>query len=387
MSPRSSVTWWLSSGRSVRSGQARSMIGRSAGGIRQPSPKRGGRRGGAGGRRGAGAPADAVEPGPELGGDGRVELRRGVADDPRAVAVVGGAARSRLARAGTRPWPRRSTRGERAKRPRQRLLDVRLGVADEVGRGSARPWRGDLRVAAAAGGRRGHRRDRRADEAALPARRRVDELLELRPAVRLARGCPWPRVGEGVDGDPVAGLARGSARTSCQVRSGSSASVRSRRPKASQWSSSVGPREQAVGDERAAASRRSLAGGVPEAARDRGEQRPADAEDRADARARSRCWPSRYSGSASRSRPGARARRRSASGSSMSSASARARAPRPPAVRSATKRDGALGRRARRSRRRGGSAVAVGRRRADAARRPPVSGVALMPSRLEQRNP
>ena len=53
----------------------------------------------------------------------------------------------------------------------------------------------------------GHRRDRAADEAALPARRAVDELLELRPAVRLAEDALADRVGEAVDGDPVAGLA------------------------------------------------------------------------------------------------------------------------------------------------------------------------------------
>ena len=71
--------------------------------------------------------------------------------------------------------------------------------------------RGDARVAAAPAVDVGHRRDRRADEAALPARRAVDELLELGPAVGLGGDALAVRVGERVDGDPVAGLAGGAA--------------------------------------------------------------------------------------------------------------------------------------------------------------------------------
>ena len=66
---------------------------------------------------------------------------------------------------------------------------------------------GDLGIAAAPVVDVRHRRDRAADEPPLPARRAVDELLELGPAVRLVQDALADGVGEAVDRDPVAGLA------------------------------------------------------------------------------------------------------------------------------------------------------------------------------------
>ena len=89
----------------------------------------------------------------------------------------------------------------------------------------------------------GHRGDRRADEPALPARRGVDELLELGPAVRLGGDALAVRVGERIDRDPVARLAGGPADQLPRAL-GLGASVRSRRPKANQRASSSRSRKR-----------------------------------------------------------------------------------------------------------------------------------------------
>ena len=179
------------------SGWSSGRAGHRSGRRSRRRPRSTGRPAACGSRRGAARSSSAV---------GRVELGQRVADDPGAVAVVGrGGALGLVAKR-----RRRSPRGRRRVSERyaqdERLLDVRLGVAHQLAEERQRVA-GDVRVAAAAPVDVGHRRDRRADEPALPARRAVDELLELGPAVRLGGDALAVRVGERVDGDPVAGLA------------------------------------------------------------------------------------------------------------------------------------------------------------------------------------
>ena len=192
---------------------------------------------------------------------------------------------------------------------------------------------GDDRLAAAPAVDERDRRDRAADEAALPARRRVDELLELRPAVRLVEDALADDVGERVDGDPVARLAGGPAdELPGPLRLVGDQSARAV-PKANQRGSSSRLAEEAVGDEEPRA-RAIAAGRLAEAALDGLDQRPADADDGADPgrdpalalevlrvgeRPRGRCAGRR------RTRPGRRSARRG-----------RRRAPRPRRVWSAT---------------------------------------------------
>ena len=95
---------------------------------------------------------------------------------------------------------------QRAIGPRQGLLHIRLGVAHQAGQERQRA-RGDVGVAAMRAIDVRHRRDGRSDEAALPARRAEDEVLELGPAVRLRDDAPGVGVRERVDRDPVTSLA------------------------------------------------------------------------------------------------------------------------------------------------------------------------------------
>ena len=136
---------------------------------------------------------------------------------------------------------------------------------------------GDLGVATGLAVAMGHRRDGRTDEPAFPARRAVDELLELGPAIGLC-GDPlavWVR--QQIDGDPVAGLAGGAAhqlpgalglggQRSFEETEGEPACLE------------LALMEEPIGDEQEG-RRRGALGGVPEAALDGGEQRPADAVD------------------------------------------------------------------------------------------------------------
>ena len=197
----------------------------------------GGRRGGARrwtGRRAGGGCRRGVARSSSASGGG--ELGERVADDPGAMAVVGRRAGARPRRGDAAVVARRSTLGERAAAPTTSAFWTS---------GSASPMRcprsGEARGATISGSRRvaavdvGQGRDGRADEAALPARRRVDELLELRPAVGLGE-------------DPVAGRGRGGRRDRRPPRGaaradelpgqlGLVASVRSSRPKPIQRSS------------------------------------------------------------------------------------------------------------------------------------------------------
>ena len=138
-------------------------------------------------------------------GVGRVELGEAVADDPCAVAVVGRDGAIGLGAQG---------RG-RALRDRRWASERYAHDSAFWTSGSASPmsWPRSGRAWSTTSGPRPVRRlpwvivaivD--ADEAALPARRREDELLELRPAVRLGDDAGAVRVGEVVDGDPVGRL-------------------------------------------------------------------------------------------------------------------------------------------------------------------------------------
>ena len=224
---------------------------------------------------------------------------------------------------------------------------------------------GDVRLAAAPAVDVGHRRDGRADEPALPARRAVDELLELGPAVGLGGDPLAVRVGERVDGDPVAGLAGGAAQ-----RAARSAPARPRASARAGRRRTSGPRASARGrgDRRrtAAAScgRRRVA--LAEAALDGGEQRPADAVDGAD--------PGRDALLARRGTPGRRASRGPRQG-------ARRRRPgRWSAPRGCVPSASAAGSVLRRRTRRRAAVTGLGRARRDHGASCPRSGVIDRPS-------
>src|SRR5450759_5976970 len=122
MSPRSSVTEWLSGSRQRGSGSGHVVTGR---------PEGGGGRGGRGGVGRARRPADAGEKAAQLGRVGRGKLRERVAHHPCPRAVGGG-----RGAAGLSPAERRDgggiDGGEVAQRPAERLLDVGFGIADEA---------------------------------------------------------------------------------------------------------------------------------------------------------------------------------------------------------------------------------------------------------------
>ena len=136
-------------------------------------------------------------------------LARTITDDPGPVAVTrrGPLAALRVARASV--VDPRSTSGHRTVGPGKRLLDVGLGVADQQTEDRESAC-GDLGVPSGRAIDERDRGDRRADEPALPARWRVHELLELRPAVWLGQDALADGVGERVDRDPVPGLASGA---------------------------------------------------------------------------------------------------------------------------------------------------------------------------------
>src|SRR3954462_15597380 len=124
-SPRSSVTWWLSSG----SGQL-AAVDRGAFGGRdvdaEPREACGRGMGARGGRRSR-TPADAVEGGSQLAGEGHGELSERVADHPSAMAVPG-----RAGLRGLRPQERARRVEVEARQgpkgPRDRLLHVGLRI-------------------------------------------------------------------------------------------------------------------------------------------------------------------------------------------------------------------------------------------------------------------
>ena len=106
-------------------------------------------------------------------------------------------------------------------------------------------------------------------------RRRVDELLELGPAVGLGLDAPGVGMGEAVDGDPVAGLAGGPAQE-LPGPLGLGGQRPLEQPEGEPARLEVVVAQQAVGDEQerpdGIAPR-----GAPEPARHGGQQRPANA--------------------------------------------------------------------------------------------------------------
>ena len=127
----------------------------------------------------------------------------------------------------------------------------------------------------------GHRRNRRADQAALPARRAVDELLQLGPAVGFC-GDPDPvRMRQRIDGDPVAGLAGGSSHQlpgSFGLVTEGPLQKAKREPAVLQ----LGFPKEPIGQEEERRRARPLDGDT-EAALDSRQQRPANTEQRPDA--------------------------------------------------------------------------------------------------------
>ena len=298
-SPRLSVTVAFSG---CSGGTAGHGSGAPAAGRPGPAERNGGRRGGRD-RRGGGSrrPADAGERRPDRVGVGGGELRQRVAQHPRPVAVAG--RRGRRAACGPAEGGDRRgiDPGQLAQRPRERLLDVGLGVAEQLP-DELQAARGDHRCGSpGCVVHVGDRGDGRADEPALPAAAAVDELLQLRPAVRLAQDPRGRHAGQRVDGDPVVGARDRSAGCTCQARSGSAgedpAEESDRQP--AQLAELVAGEGLGHDQERAPAPtpRTSRA----EAGRHRGEQRRAEPERAGRSPARPAAGP--------RDTPGRRARR------------------------------------------------------------------------------
>ena len=191
--------------RSSRSGdQVRSMMGRAAGGTSTPSAGSRPRRTAA--RDVVGAPGVRrmpVELAPQLVGERRGSLanvsRMTHARWPSSVARrVAASARRNAAVAA------RSTSASVRSAHESAFWTSGSGVADEVAQQrQAVRRRPPARGRARRGPRAGSVAIVEPDEAALPARRRVDELLELRPAVGLGEDPAAGDVGEAVDRGPL----------------------------------------------------------------------------------------------------------------------------------------------------------------------------------------
>ena len=211
----------------------------------------------------------------------RRQLREGVADHPGAGPVVRLHARAR-SRCSTKA---RTASGSRAASERSAQESAfwtsgsssPMSCADEI-----EPMARDLRRPAQAMVDERQGGDRRADEPPLPAGRREHEALELRPAIRLEEDPAADRVGERVDGDPVAGLA-GASPEELPGAFGVVGKEPLEQPEREPAWLELGLGEQPRGDleeaRRPAAPRRG-----PEAPLDGGGQRPADAVQAADSR-------------------------------------------------------------------------------------------------------
>ena len=97
-------------------------------------------------------------------------------------------------------------RGELAEGPGERPSNVRIGIAEELPDEGERAA-GIERQAECRRSDVTHPRQRRSDEPPLPGVRRVGELLQLGPAVRLAQDPLGGEVGDRVHADPVTGRA------------------------------------------------------------------------------------------------------------------------------------------------------------------------------------
>ena len=174
-----------------------------SGSVAEAGGGRGGRRGRrsagcAGGSRRAGRGARRRRPGASLvrlsrmthaRWPSRVRRRRGRPRRRSAAVVAAG-----------------STLRQRAVRPREGLLDVGLRVADQLAQ-ERRARSDDVRPAAGAPVAVGHRGDRRRRRAGAPSATARRRAARAPPSGTARRGSRAVRVGEVVDGDPVAGLA------------------------------------------------------------------------------------------------------------------------------------------------------------------------------------
>ena len=203
-------------------------VGRDLGRSGRPRPARGeGASAVAAAREVDGAPGRAADAG-ERGADRPRRRRPAASRARRGGPRPGGRRRSAAARSASAPAEggdgRRVDLGELAEGPRERLLDVGLGVADELPdelQAARGPRRRYARRSWSTWGMRG---DRRADEAPLPADRAEDELLQLRPAVRLAQD-PAAVAAASVSTVIQSSASRPIRRSTCQARSGSSGRI------------------------------------------------------------------------------------------------------------------------------------------------------------------
>ena len=192
-------------------------------GIRRPRPMAGEARRGSDASEVDGAPAGVRIPARRRAD--RVGRRRGrawkaVADDPRpmAVVVLGGARSASSLEGGGRRW--RGRRWPASGTPTTSAFWTSGSASPISVPRSGRAVRGDVRRAAAAAIDVGHRRDRRADEPALPARGRERPAARARPSGRARRGCPcrygWASASTVIQSS----ASRAARRSSCHVRSG-----------------------------------------------------------------------------------------------------------------------------------------------------------------------
>ena len=236
---------------------------------------RGGRRGGR-----AGTPPDRGDAAADRLCRGGVELGKRVAHDPGSVAVPGRGRPIGLLAAEGRDRGRVDP-DEAAKRPGQCLLNVRLGIPDELP-DEIEAVPGDDRLAAGAAVDERDRGHGATDEPAFPAGRGIDELLEFGPAIRLVEDAQAGDPGQRVDRDPVAGLAgRPTDQLPCSLGLVADRSLEQSEGEPAELH--LGHPEEPVGDEEPCA-RALPTRGLPEATLDGPEERSADAQDRPDPR-------------------------------------------------------------------------------------------------------
>src|SRR6266566_5408773 len=134
------------------------------------------------------------------------ELRQRISYDPRPVPVRGLGSTDGLPLAKGRHGLPVDER-KRPEGPGEGLLDVGLVVPDQT-RDQLQSMLGHRRCAPEAMIDEGHRGHGRANQSALPTRRRIDQLLQLCPAVRLPKDALAAWVGQRVDRYPVRRVAR-----------------------------------------------------------------------------------------------------------------------------------------------------------------------------------
>ena len=200
------------------------------------------------------------------------------------MAVVGRRRPRSVSASRARPSWRRVERGERAIRPRERLLDVRLGVAHEL-REERQGARGEVRDRGRSAARRGSSWRSSSRRGGAPSATGCRRAARARPSGTAPARCPVPYGCASESTVIQSPASRAARRSSCHVRSGSAASVRSSSPNANQRVSSSFSRNRRSARNSSVVAR-SCRVACAKAALDGREQRPANAEDRPRCRAR-----------------------------------------------------------------------------------------------------